>query len=109
MQTVRDELQKTNKLLSGISGFLANLTLWGFLAAVLFFFSTQFAPRFFFSAGAVVAVLGIALALSSLHASGSIRRTPKRDSGYATGELAFIVALGLSTVGFFVAIAIFSR
>ena len=69
LRAVRAELQETNKLLGGISGFLGNITLWGLLAALLFALGTQFAPGFFLTLSAIVAILGIALALSSLQSS----------------------------------------
>ena len=111
LESIRDELRETKKLLAGISGFLGNVTLWGFLSGLLFFFSSQFAPGFFFTAGSIVAVLGIALALSSLHSSFSEKRKAKKGQGYTAIESTLMVAavLGLVLLVSFAAFAISSR
>ena len=109
MQAVHEDLLETNRLLSGISGFLGNLTLWGFLSGLLFFFGSQFAPEFFFTAGALVAILGVALAISSLHFSPVAKRKDREGRGISVVELVFTVVLALGFVGFFVSIIVFSR
>ena len=67
LQSIQAESKQTNLILAGIAGFLFNLTLWGLLTGLLFGFGFLFAPGFFFTAAGITALVGVALALSSLN------------------------------------------
>jgi len=81
MRAIHEELQETNKLLFGISGFIGNITLWGLLAAVLYAVGIQVAPGFFLTASALVAFLGVIMALSALYSSSNRSRSNPTENG----------------------------